>query len=233
MAAKKSSKKKSAKKLRSISELFQDAWDLTRAKFKQLAVLTVVVTIGAILMTLALIVATGAALSQTGLFEMIASGDFSTIASLNPSSFVPAGAVATVGLLLFMAGSLLFGTAMTLTVASKKKLSLSESFSEATTLFWPLVGTSVLVFLLVLGSYFALFIPGLIVSLLLLFVNLEVMLGGRSYWDAIKRSVAVVSSHPWYILSRLVLLIVANVVLFAIVPEILISIAPGLEDVVG
>ncbi|TAN33393.1 hypothetical protein EPN28_02485 [Patescibacteria group bacterium] len=78
-----------------------------------------------------------------------------------------------------------------------------ETFSQSNNLIWPVVYTSLLAGIIILGGTFLLIVPGIIFSVWYSFVFYIVALEGKTGMSALRESKAMVAGRWWGILWRL------------------------------
>jgi len=79
-----------------------------------------------------------------------------------------------------------------------------EAFSENNHLVWPVIATSIIVFLIVLGGTILLVIPGIIFSVWYVFVFYTVIFENKKGMEALAVSKKLVTGRWWSILWRLI-----------------------------
>lgn len=108
----------------------------------------------------------------------------------------------------------------------KERISLGSALKIGLTTFVPVFIMTFIVSLIVMGSWFALIIPGILVGLYLQYVSYEMIIGGKKWWNAVRGSVQIMSQNFGEVLLRMIVLyLVAGVVFY--LPLYLIGMIAG------
>jgi len=83
--------------------------------------------------------------------------------------------------------------------------------------FWPLLGAVLLSTIIIMGGFVLLMIPGIYLAIIYLFIAPVVVLEGRSVWDGLRRSAALVQGYFWKCLVVVVIVRIMISVLSSIV----------------
>ena len=206
---------KTAKKtaLPSLKILFKDSWEL----FKK-----------TILLYGKLLIAGFVAIGIF-LFLTLISGGFLVKAVIEAARYPTVYEIITVILLAvvtlipligLVASTLLFSIADTIALTNPQKTSIRSMVQASRPLIAPYFITAFLNAFLVAGGYLVLLLPGVVMSILLLFALYEVVFEKQSGIAALKRSYILVKGHFWSVVGRYVLIEVITMVLSNLLPRI-------------
>ncbi len=195
-----------------INPWLVESWNLTKKvvmPFVGLSILQMLVALGILLGTLLLggVVLVLFGLGNAADIQAAFSGNTEMIPQVLSSM---AGGIA-VAVALFFAVILVISSAfqaamLHLMANHEKGATVGQSFKFGFTKIWPVLLTSLIVLFLVLGGTIFFIIPGIIISLFVMFASYEVVLSDKKPMDAIRSSTGMVSQYFWDIVGRLVLI---------------------------
>lgn len=91
-------------------------------------------------------------------------------------------------------------------IADEAKLSVGDAIKKSFPVILPIIIVGVLTALLVFGGLFVLVIPGIVIYFLLYFSYLEVILGNKRSFEALRGSYNLVSHYFWQVVLRILVL---------------------------
>lgn len=137
------------------------------------------------------------------------------------------GSISVVIFILLVVLLTILGLSMLLAIMqSDKKISIGTLFSQALKLIIPSFLTGCIVQFLTLGGMFFFFIPGLIIAILTGFAGLEVASGSSRYFEAIRKSVQLVSQNFGELFARILVLFL-GVLIISWLPGAMLSMGNG------
>jgi hypothetical protein len=195
-------------KLLGVQDLFKASWELFKQTFLSYLKLVGVgiglfVLIGVVALILALPLLISSAGSASDLFSSPAPLEIAGIVLVIVWAIVSFVAVFAYLLLLPVAGVFIFD--------AKEKPSLGMLFKRSKPLLLPYLLVSIMVGFLATGGWVLLIVPGLLISLLFIFVSYVFVLEKKRGVAALKRSYQLVREHFWEVLLRVFII---QVVLF-------------------
>lgn len=200
-------KKTTTHSLSDLNTLFSSSWELFKKVVLSLFVFNLLGVVGYIVLVIVLfgigfLSAGGAILSG----KIFATGN------------IALWIILAILAILFIIGMIIVGSTVEIgsvfiVSEGKKKGSYKQLITAAFPLILPLILTGILKAVFSFGSFFILVIPGIVLGLMLTFVNFEVILQKRKYLAAIKRSVAIFERNFWPMLGRILLITVIGMIL--------------------
>lgn len=210
-----------------IQELFIRSWDTFVDSILPLFVFSLVM-IG---ISLAFVIISGIAVlslaGAAGLFQLFSRMGIAAL----PLVSLPIYILFILFLAVFFVGIIAISsigrTVPVLIVSSyPKKIPLRKQIRVSLSLIIPLFFTGFLVFLVTFGGFFVFVFPAILFSFFLMFVNYEVILGGRKLLPALRRSVLMVSRHFGEILVRIFVFILLYILIVVFIPNLITKIEP-------
>jgi hypothetical protein len=188
-----------AKQLPPVGKLFSDSWALLKANLKNLIILNLI-GFGITVLTLIVIVILGIIFGLTAQFSHLSPSTAGTVLY----TMVPL--LIALFLVFFVIGTW-FNVASILIVANTNgKLPATQALKNASKLVVPALIVGILSFLYIMGGFFLLIIPGIILSILFTFAIYEVVLNNQTGINALKRSVLIYSNNFLGIFGRVILI---------------------------
>lgn len=157
---------------------------------------------------------------------------FQNIAT-NPLQMIVVGLLIVVDVVAIFLISSIAQIANILIVDSNGKLPIREAINKSVPLIVPAIFTGVISAFLLVGSLFAFVLPYIIVALLFSFVTYEVVLKGKKYTAAIRRSVTVVSENFWDFVTKIIVATGVSLIVTSIIPSILRRILPEAQSTIS
>lgn len=204
--------------LPSIKQLFIDSWQLLKQVLLNLFILGLInfgliLGIGLIAVILAMLFGVGATFSGGG-------NPLS-----DPAKLIPF--ITSLGLVMIIAWIAIVSVSLAVQVTTILILNKASEKSSVSSVFGlfkqsfryilPLIGISLVIWLLTVGGFFLLIIPAFIITVLLAFSAYELILNNQSGLNSLRRSFYIVASNFWGILGRIALLwLIAIVVSLAL-----------------
>ena len=108
----------------------------------------------------------------------------------------------------------------------KEKISLGSALRIGLMTFVPIFIMSFVASIIVMGSWFAFVIPGILIGLYLQYVTYEMIIGEKKWWNALKGSVQIMTQNFGEVLLRMVVLYLLVGVVFYL-PMYLIGMIAG------
>lgn len=213
----------------SVNSLFKETWQTFTQSILPLFILNILGTV--IYLGLAVIAFLIFIFSGAGSF--LFKGGFQEVA--NNLQNIPSSAIVTLSIiaaifgLMFLIIASAIQTASILILDNKGKLSAGSAFKKSLGFVVPLFLVNILILALFLGAFFAFILPAILFSLLLIFVQFEVILNNQRLFGAIKRSVLLVSRNFGAILIRLIIIVLLYIVIMIIIPNLLDKIGPEVQ----
>lgn len=218
------------KKMPSIKQLFLDSWEAFGGSFGNVFVLSLLGSI------FGLIVFGITFMGVAGLgFMSVANDVFKTEAEMvtKLQTLLTVDRMTQIGILmaLFMFIGLIWSSVLRLAVVAaigkyKERITLGQCIKAGFIYLIPFSLMSLVASFLVIGSYFLLLIPGILVGLFLQYVGYEIVLGGKKWWGAVKGSAQIMSQNFGEVVLRMIVFYLGVVVLFYL-PSYLISMKEG------
>lgn len=219
-------------KLPPVKELFQQAWETFKAGWRPLFFLNLLVIATYILLGLAALVSF-LVLAILPYYSL--SANFSPAVLLdNPVALLTGLFLFTVfGLLAVLVGSLMpVGSVLILDQPSSPP-GLRDTLARSFRLLVPLSFSLLLGGVLAFGGFFVFILPAIIFQFFFLFTTYEVVLGGRKYGGALRRSFYLVLNHSRAILLRLILFWLLYFVVDVFIPNVLRQLEPRTGDILA
>lgn len=206
-----------ANQLPPIKTLFSESWEMLKGSFVHLLVLYVICfALFFALFIVGLLI--GAPLGVFSVFSAIQNN------GVTPSFFTSLGVLGIVILVLIVIAiviATMIQAAMILMVANyKSKPSYGATLRQGLGFVLPLTLTAALTGFITTGALFLFIIPGLVLTLGFMFVNMEIVLNHQSGTSALKRSLGIVFSNFWGILGRSTIFFFIAIIII-IVPQAL------------
>lgn len=203
--------------LPSIKILITESWNLLTANLFKIILLYII----QIVVTFAVIIGFGVAvfgyLIMSGLLSSLPNNDPSAFLNLAANQYLTIGVVVFLFILVMTFVNTLYQIAVIRVLGiSGEQLSVSKSIRTSFGLVIPFIITNILVSLLLFGSFFVFIIPALLFGFLFSFVSYEVILNGKSYFNAIRRSVLIVTTHFGGIFMRVLVIYAIYLLFFAV-----------------
>jgi hypothetical protein len=184
----------------SVGDLIARSWERFKISWKSLLLVTLsmyAISFAGV-MFIAIVLFGGGALTafNSGSIENNLMKILSTMAPL-------ALGLLLVYIILMLVIGVIAGPAMILAVdKAEEKPSVGSLLQMGLKLFWPMILTSLLVAFLVLGGYFVFIIPGILISVYLVFSTYEVVLNGQKTTQALKNSATIIGQNFGPLLLR-------------------------------
>ncbi|MEK7611691.1 MAG: hypothetical protein AAB486_04975 [Patescibacteria group bacterium] len=207
-----------------VKELFKQAWEALKAGIKPLFFLYLFVIVIYILAGLII----GAISLLLGFSAGVFSGGFNPGRLFDNPLLLILGflILVTILLLAVLVGSLMpVGSVLVLDQPSSPS-DLKDTLRRSFRLLVPLSFSLLLGGVLAFGGFFVFILPAIIFQFFFLFTTYEVVLGGRRYGAALRRSFYLVSTHYRSILLRLFIFWLPYFVVDVLLPNLLRRIEP-------
>lgn len=214
-----------------VKELFKQAWETLKVGIKPLFFLYLFVIV--IYLFAGLIV--GAVSLLIGFSAGVFSGGFNPGRLFDNPLLLIFGflILVTILLLAVLVGSLMpVGAVLILDQPSSPK-GLKDTLRRSFRLLVPLSFSLLLGGILAFGGFFVFILPAIIFQFLFLFTTYEVVLGGRRYGAALRRSYFLVSHHFKAVFLRLLAFWLLYFVVDVFIPNILRRVEPRTGDIVS
>ncbi len=195
-----------SKKLPSIDSLFKQSWNIFKASWVKLLLLTLV-TWGFFALAAILAAVIIAIFGVSGAL-------FNPRAFQNPTALLPfIAGLGVVGLLflvviIFVGLLLQIATLKVITSSNPKNLPIFQTLRSSAKLAGPFFVNTLVTGLITFGWTIFLVLPGIIVSFLLSFWSFAMVADGFKGLNSLRHSVAIVKAHFWGIIGRLLLIVV-------------------------
>lgn len=178
-------------KFPTFKELVIQSWEILRKNIRKFLSLWFVVMLISGLIS-AIVVGITIGIVGFGAIRAINFGDV-----MNDLSTVSIGIGILIILLLLVLFSLLSSLVWigNVLIVAEEKLSLKEIMKKSSNLVIPFMLTSFILGLIIIGGYAFLIIPGIIFSILFIFTQYELVIGGKKNWTAMKSSAMIVCQN--------------------------------------
>ena len=218
------------KKMPSIKELFVESWEAFKGSFGNVFILSLIgsvfgfLVIGVVFLSVAgmgFLTAFGETMSS----EVEMAQKLQTFFTLERMTITGI----LIGLLFLVAtiwGSIVRIAIIAAVGGYKEKITLGGAIKVGFTTFVPVFIMSFVASIIVMGSWFALIIPGILVGLYLQYVTYEIVIGQKKWWSALKGSVQIMSQNLGEVLLRMIIFYLGAAILFYL-PMYLIGMLAG------
>ena len=180
-------------KFSSVSDLITRSWERFKISWRSLLLITLAVYVFSFvgIVIVAIILFGGGALTA------MSSGNINNNLMQVLSTMAPVAIVLfLIYLLLMLVVGAISGAAMMLAVdKAEQKPSVGSLVQKGFKLFWPMVLTSLLVAFLTLGGLFVFVVPGILISIYLVFSTYEVVLNGQKTSQALRNSATIIGQN--------------------------------------
>ncbi len=213
-----------------MAELLRSSWQSVTGRFGALlgiSVLNMLLQISLVVVAIMIALATGAAQAISAYNKGVALQDLLTTQLVQS-----VGLVFVTLIVVLMVESLLAQMTM-LRVLFNHKESVMDAFRRSVHKFWPMLGASMLVGFMTIGSFWLLVIPGFVFSLWFMFALYEIALFDTAVTVALNRSAAVTRRHFWGIFGRFALMLFFTMIVSSLFDETAASASGSLQPVVG
>ncbi|NMB57125.1 hypothetical protein GYA19_04295 [Candidatus Beckwithbacteria bacterium] len=219
-----------------IKDLFVSAWDLFVDRLGQMVVLILIsfafAFICSALFVFILFFILGSYLGLS--LANLSNFNFESLLSkIDPSILITFGLVLVIFVIVFIIFQAIVSIASILIIGSDEKITLSEAFKKGFNLIIPLFLTSFFLNLVIFGGLWLFVFPAIIFTIFLAWTNLEVVLSGKKYFQALKGSYTIVSQNFGPIFVRWLAFLGLYIVFLAIIPGILNSVSESLTFMSG
>jgi len=161
---------------------------------------------------------------KSGLFSSLSNlshFDLLSFLSVNSSVLITASLVALLIVIFSILIGLVIKISSILIVADEaRQLSLGKAIKSSFCLIVPFMLTELLTSLFVLGGFFVLFFPALLINFFFMFVPYEVILGGKKLLVAIKSSINIISQYFGEVLGRALFYFLIYLIIVVFIPSL-------------
>ena len=177
----------------SVSDLITRSWERFKISWKSLLLITLAIyaiSFAGIAVLMIILFGGGAltAINSGGIDNNL----MQVLGTMAPLAIV----LFLIYIVLMLVVGVVSGAAMMLAVdKAEQKPSIGSLLQMGIKLLWPMVLTSLLVAFLTLGGIFVFIIPGIIISVYLVFSNYEVVLNGQKTSQALKNSATIIGQN--------------------------------------
>lgn len=219
--------------LPSLQILFNDSFLLLKKSFFSLLILSIITWVLFIILVVGLVVA----LIPVGIFGFLHANSYTALSNVSAIAPITIFLIFLVSLLVVL-GIVLVSSCMQvafiLVVDGKEDaFGFGEILRKSIRLIIPAGIVLLYVSSITIGSFFLFIIPSILFSILLSFSLYEVVLEGKRGNEALRSSIAIVTTHFWAITLRIFCLFLINLALLYIVPLALQSIFPNQQFAIG
>ena len=193
--------------LSSIGQLFSQSWYTFTHSLLQLILLNILgIVIYVILAVLGVLI-----LILTGIGSSILQKGITGLSTISPSTLTSLGIMGIIFFILFLIIASALQVTSILIVDDNGQSSFGGKFRKSFGYILPLFFINSVAGILIIGGFFLLVIPGILIAILLSFVSLEVILGSQKSLLALRRSAAIISKNFGGIFIRLLVLFLINI----------------------